>query len=239
MRQAALLLAALTVASSPGLPAETPVRVRSGTTQFQTHVRSVQDLQRSGVVMQAYDYSCGAAALATILTYGLDEATDESWVLQTVLQSANEGERALLTQKGLSLLDLQRIAEKRGLKAQGFRIRADQLAKLTRPVIVYIKPNGYEHFAVLKGVRGDRVYLADPSQGNVRMPLYRFFDMWADESGRGIIFAVERKDGKWPDSSALGVTAAAGPQLEQLTARELFEIGNLYPLVIPSSISIR
>src|SRR5207302_1409027 len=80
----------------------------------------------------------------------------------------------------------------RGHKAQGFRLHYDQLAKLSRPVIVFVKPGGYAHFAVLKGVQGDRVYVADPSLGNVRMPLYRFVDMWADESGRGVIFAVER-----------------------------------------------
>jgi predicted double-glycine peptidase len=232
MRYAILLLALLplTARAEPAV-----ARVSSGLTTLQVPLRSAMDLKRSGVVMQGFDYSCGAASMATLLSYGLDDPVDETWILKAVIDAANEGERALLTQKGLSLLDLQRIAEKRGHKAQGFRIGADQLAKLNRPVIVYIKPKGYEHFAVLKGVIGDRVYLADPSHGNVRMPLYRFFDMWADDRGRGVVFAVERKDGRWPDASLLGVTATAGPQLEQLTARELYDFGRLYPLTFPNS----
>ena len=239
MRPLPLLLLVIALMPAAAGAEEAVARVRSGSASLQVPVRSVLDFKRSGVVMQGFDYSCGAASMATLLSYGVDDPVDEAWILKTVMDAANEGERALLTQKGLSLLDLQRIAEKRGHKAQGFRIGADQLAKLTRPVIVYIKPKGYEHFAVLKGVRGDRAYLADPSHGNVRMPLYRFFDMWADEKGRGVVFAVERRDGKWPDASMLGITASAGPQLEQLTARELYDFGRLYPLTFPNSTRVR
>jgi hypothetical protein len=239
MRYAPLLLPLIALIPAGAAAEQSVARIRSGESQLQVPVRSVAEIKRSGVVMQGFDYSCGAASLATLLTYGLDDPVAEYPILKEVMQAASEGERALLTQKGLSLLDLQRIAEKRGHKAQGFRIRADQLAKLTRPVIVYIKPRGYEHFAVLKGVVGDRVYLADPARGNVRMPLYQFFDMWADESGRGVVFVAERKDGRWPEPSPLAVSASAGPQLEQLTAREMSEIGKLYPLTIPNFTPIR
>jgi len=236
MRYTTLLLTLITL-----IPAATPaddavVRVHSGPTTLRVPVRSVMDLRQSGVVMQGYDFSCGAASMATLLTYGLDDPVDEIPILRSVMQAANEGERVELTQKGLSLLDLQRVAEERGHKAQGFRITADQLPKLKRPVIAYIKPRGYEHFAVFKGVRGDRVYLADPARGNVRMPLYQFFDMWTDENGRGVVFVVEREDGKWADPSPLAVTAGTGPQLEQLSARELSNIGKLYPLNMPNII---
>ena len=88
---------------------------------------------------------------------------------------------------------MQRLAQKRGHKAQGFRLHASQLAKISRPVIVFIKPGGYEHFAVLKGARRSRV--PRRSLARQRMPPHRFFDMWADESGRGVIFAVERVTG--------------------------------------------
>jgi uncharacterized protein len=124
---------------------------------------------------------------------------------------------------------LQRLAQKRGHKAQGFRIHRDQLPKISRPVIVFIKPHGYEHFAVLKGLRGDRVLLADPSLGNVRMPLYRFLDMWADESGRGVIFAVERNDGSWPERYALQLPGSTGAPLEALVAERLMTSGKPFP----------
>jgi predicted double-glycine peptidase len=98
---------------------------------------------------------------------------------------------------------------------------------------VFIKPHGYPHFAVFKGVRGDRVHLADPSLGNVRMPLYRFLDMWADKSGHGVIFAVERADGSWPDRFALQLAAGADPPLEELSASRMREIGKPFPLRTP------
>ena len=160
---------------------------------------SLRAQRDEGVVKQGYDFSCGAASLATLLTYGLNDAVDENALLRALIKPLSSVQLAALQLKGLSLFDLQQLAQKRGHKAQGFRIHGRQLANLSYPVIVFIKPHGYQHFAVFKGLRGDRVYLADPSLGNVRMPLYRFLDMWANESGHGVIFAVERADSTWPD----------------------------------------
>jgi uncharacterized protein len=197
-------------------------------------VTSVLARRDAGVVKQRFDYSCGSAALATLLSYGLNDPVDEPTLLRALLEPLSPDELAALQKRGLSLLDLQRLAQKRGHKAQGFRLHASQLAKLSRPVIVFIKPGGYEHFAVLKGVRGDRVYLADPSLGNVRMPLCRFFDMWADESGRGVIFAVERATGAWPERYALQLVDAAGKPLEQLSAERMMSIGAPFPTLAPN-----
>jgi predicted double-glycine peptidase len=197
-------------------------------------VMSLRALRDAGVVRQRYDYSCGSASLATLLTYGLNDPVDEDSLLRAVLEPLSPDELAILHQKGLSLFDLQRLAQARGHKAQGFRIHQTQLALVSRPVIVYIKPRGYEHFAVYKAMRGDRVHLADPSLGNVRMPLYRFLDMWADESGRGVVFAVERTDGVWPERYALQLAAAADPPLEVLSVERLMEIGKPFPLTTPN-----
>lgn len=197
-------------------------------------VTSVLARRDAGVVKQRFDYSCGSAALATLLTYGLNDPVDELTLMRTLLEPLSPDELAALQKKGLSLLHLQGLAQKRGHKAQGFRLHASQLAKISRPVIVHIKPGGYEHFAVLKGVRGDRVYLADPSLGNVRMPLYRFFDMWADESGRGVIFAVERSSGGWPERYPLQLAGAGELQLEQLSAERMMSIGAPFPTLAPN-----
>ena len=197
-------------------------------------VTSVLARRDAGVVKQRFDYSCGSAALATLLTYGLNDPVDEPTLLRALLEPLSADELGALQKKGLSLLDLQRLAQKRGHKAQGFRLHASQLAKLSRPVIVFIKPGGYEHFAVLKGVHGGRAYLADPSLGNVRMPLYRFFDMWADESGRGVIFVVERASGGWPERYPLQLAGAAEPPLEQLSAERMLSIGAPFPTLAPN-----
>jgi predicted double-glycine peptidase len=206
---------ALIAGQAGALDASSPGRVSS-------RVASVRDLRDAGVVKQQYDYSCGAAALATLLTYGMADSVDERALLDELLELMPAEDQNAVRQQGLSLLDLQRLAEGRGHKAQGFRIAPNQLAKLRRPVIVFVQARGYPHFTVLKGVRGDRAFLADPALGNVRMPLHRFVDMWADATGRGIVFAVEPRDGAWPVSSALDTPGGPG-YVEALAARQLFE----------------
>jgi predicted double-glycine peptidase len=200
---------------------------------LESRITSLQARRDAGVVKQRYDFSCGSASLATLLTYGLNDRVDEDVLLRTLLGSMSPEDVEVLSRKGLSLHDLQRLAELRGHKAQGFRLHQAQLARVTRPVIVFIKPDGYEHFAVLKGLRGDRVYLADPSLGNVRMPLYRFLDMWADESGRGIVFAVDRADGIWPEHYPLELADAPEQRLEAVSARRLIEAGKPFPSMAP------
>jgi predicted double-glycine peptidase len=214
--------------------ADSLVVVNAGALRTDFHIRSLRELRDAGVVKQRYDYSCGSASLATLLTYGLNDPVDEDALLRALLEPLSPDELTALQKKGLSLFDLQQLAQKRGHRAQGFRLHQSQLAKLSRPVIVFIKPHGYEHFAVLKGLRGDRVHLADPSLGNVRMPLYRFLDMWADESGRGVVFAVERAVGDWPERYALRLADRADTPLEVLSAERLMEIGKPFPLLLPN-----
>jgi uncharacterized protein len=233
-RQINLTFFALATAwSGAGRCADAQVFVDSGAARMQFSVTSLRALRDAGVVKQRYDYSCGSASLATLLTYGLNDPVDEDALLRALMQPLSSDELSTLQKKGLSLTSLQQLAQGRGHKAQGFRVHQSQLAKLSRPVIVFIKPGGYEHFAVLKGVRGDRVHLADPSLGNVRMPLYRFLDMWADESGSGVIFAVERASGDWPHSYALQLAQVIDPPLEMLSAQQLMAVGQPLPLLVP------
>ncbi|MFZ2653067.1 MAG: cysteine peptidase family C39 domain-containing protein, partial [Burkholderiaceae bacterium] len=210
------------------------VMLSAGAVRTALRVSSLRAQRDAGVVKQRQDYSCGSAALATLLTYGLNDPVGEDALLRALLAPLSPEELAVLQKKGLSLFDLQRLAQQRGHKALGFRVHQSQLAKLSRPVIVFIKPGGYEHFAVFKGLRGDRVHLADPSLGNVRMPLYRFLDMWADASGRGVIFAVEKTAGAWPQRYALQLDEQAGTALEVLSAQHLMAIATPLPLLNPN-----
>lgn len=230
-----LVLAALFAAcSGASWCADSQVVVNAGAARIEIPVTSLRALRDAGVVKQRYDFSCGSASLATLLTYGLNDPVDEDALLRALLEPLAPDELAALQKKGLSLFDLQQLAQQRGHKAQGFRVHKSQLAKLSRPAIVFIKPNGYEHFAVLKGLQGDRVHLADPSLGNVRMPLYRFLDMWADASGHGVLFAVERAAGDWPEHYALQLAGVTDPPLEVLSAEQLMSIGKPLPLALPN-----
>ncbi len=206
--------------------AETTTTV-GGQTRIFMPLKSMKTLRQEGLIMQAFDYSCGAAAMATLLTYGLGDPVSEKEVLDQILGELSDDQEALRKKDGLSLLDLQKVAHRRGHQAEGFRLSSDFLPKLEAPVLVYIKPRGYEHFAILKGIVGDRAYLADPSLGNVRMPVYEFLDMWLDEKGKGVVFVVERADGSWPAQYPLQVPPHRGRELEILSARQLYQVGNL------------
>ncbi len=201
------------------------VGIGSGT-RIEVPLKSMKDLRDQRLVKQRFDYSCGAAALATILRYGFGDEVTERDILTELFDLLPEDEEGLRRKEGFSLLDLQHVAQARGYNAQGFRLEPQHLAKLGCPVIVFIEPRGYKHFAVLRGVKGDRVYLADPSRGNIRMPAYRFLEGWLGEEGKGIVFVIEPKDGLPEGEFPLSLPADGLPQPEIMTAREMLAIGN-------------
>jgi len=186
----------------------------------------MKDLRDTNVVKQRFDYSCGAAALATLLRYGLGDTVSEQQVLMQLFGGLSDEERPGVLSQGFSLLHLQRVAQARGYRAEGFRLEPRFLAQLSGPVIVFIQPRGYKHFAVLRGIKDDRVFLADPSLGNVRMPLYRFLESWLDGSGTGIIFVVEPEMGGPNLNSSLMLLTGGLAQPEIMTAREMLAVGS-------------
>ena len=186
----------------------------------------MKDLRDQNLVKQRFDFSCGAAALATILRYGFGDAITEQQILIDLFTQLSDDERKTAESMGFSLLDLQRVAQRRGYAAEGFRLEPTQLSMLAGPVIVFIEPRGYKHFAVLRGVQNDRAYLADPSRGNIRQPLYAFVNDWVQDGGTGIIFVVEPKTGQTARRSPRGLRAlGSSRQPEIIAARELLTIG--------------
>ena len=221
-----LPIAALAAALVIG-PAQAASVDIGGGARVQAPLKSWKDLRDENLVVQRYDYSCGSAALATLMGYGYGRPVGEREILAAVFETLSGDEETARRDKGLSLLDLQRVAEARGFRAQGFRIAADQLSALKGPVIVFISPRGYDHFAVLKGVRGDRVYLADPSRGNLREPAYRFLDSWLGDDGKGIIFAIQPVgDGDGDTVNLLASLGSGATQPELMSARQLLEVGS-------------
>lgn len=189
-------------------------------------VKTMKDMRDEGLVKQQFDYSCGAAALATILRYGFGNKVTEKQILLQLFDLLTDDEKKSSRKKGFSLFDLQRVAQARGYKAQGFRLKAQDLPRLDGPVIVFIDPRDYKHFAVLRGVRGDRVYLADPSRGNIRQSAHVFLKSWLQEDGKGIIFVVEPKTGTPSRITPLIPFNKGLPQPEIMAAREMLAVGN-------------
>jgi len=218
----ALGILALTATGSP----RPQIGIVGSGLRLNTPTRSMKDLRDQNVVKQRYDFSCGSAALATLLQYGFGETVTERQILLGLFNNLSNEEKLIRQKTGFSLLDLQRVAQARGYNAQGFRLAPEQLSLLGGPVIVFIEPRGYKHFAVLRGVRDGRVYLADPSRGNIRMPVYNFLKDWLQADGKGIIFVVEPKTGPPQNPTALTLAKNELPPPEIMTAREMLAVGN-------------
>ena len=149
-------------------------------------VRSLQELRHEGVVIQKWDTSCGAAALATVLTYSLDDPVSERDVARGMLRMTEP--LKVKHRGGFSLLDMKHFAELRGYRGKGYRhLTLDDLLELTSP-IVPIDQYGYPHFVVVRGLdRKGRVSIADPGFGNRTMSVRDFSVAWQDGIGFVII----------------------------------------------------
>ena len=139
-------------------------------------VRSLVELRFTKVVRQAYDLSCGAAALATILTHYYGDEVSERAIIDAMLEI---GTREKILKDGFSLLELKRFAEKEGYVSAGYRLEnPDDLVKVNVPSIALVNVRGYAHFVVIKGVVGGQVYVADPAFGNRARSLKSFAREW-------------------------------------------------------------
>lgn len=170
-------------------------------------VRSFKEMRQENVVIQMTRYTCGAAALATIVNYYLGGKTTEVQVIDLTGEfDLTEEERRALdketdmtdqerneilrgTVRAISLLELKRAAEALGYEAGGYWMELEHLLKLDSPVIVHTIFRGRPHFSVLKGIRGNTVFLACPSLGNMHLSVGRFMKMW-----QGIAFVVSPQD---------------------------------------------
>jgi uncharacterized protein len=164
-------------------------------------VRSLLEIRREKVVVQGWDLSCGAAVLATLLTYQHGDPVPEKEIAKGLIHRQEYLADPTRVQKGggFSLLDLQRYVDQRGYEGIGYGQLTFQNLIEFAPLIVPISSNGYDHFVVFRGVWGNRVLLADPAWGNRTMPVERFESVWMDSPEFGKVgFVVKRRDGAEP-----------------------------------------
>lgn len=146
------------------------------------HVKSFQELKFSSTVHQERDYSCGSAALATLLSYGYGVPVTEHSVLRDML---DHGDKQRIKQYGFSLLDMKDYLSRHGLAAGGFRAPLQKLAQVGIPAILLIDHSGYKHFVVIRGIKDGRVLLSDPSLGVRTVSVSQLEQEW-----NGIFFLI-------------------------------------------------
>jgi hypothetical protein len=143
-----------------------------------------EEFNFKNVVKQQYDYSCGSAALATLLNYYLGEQFSEQQVIQGLMHYGDA--EKIQERRAFSLLDMKRFCEVLGYKAEGYKADLDDLKALHKSAIVPIELTGYKHFVVFRGFYKDHIFFADPYRGNSSFTIDKFLEIWS----QNVIFVV-------------------------------------------------
>lgn len=157
-----------------------------GGTSYAVPVRSLQQIKQAGTLLQQYDFSCGSAAIATLLTHQYGRPTSEQEVFEQMYAA---GDQDKIRREGFSLLDMKRFLHTRGFEADGFTQPLDKLREAGLPAIALITESGYHHFVVVKGLDNDRVLIGDPANGTRAMPRAAFEAQWKQK----LLFVVHNR----------------------------------------------
>lgn len=177
-----------------------PVRENLGRSRH--FVKNRTQLRNEYVVMQQRDFSCGAAALATVLNYYWEENVSEAALLLIIAKLLPPEELKDRVANGLTLTDLKRVAEVGGYKAILGKISVEKLMDTKLPLVVGITVDEYDHFVVCRGSDGEFVYLADPIFGKKKVPV----DVFAKQWQKNAILAVIKPGAKPNTASPLLVS---------------------------------
>ncbi len=153
---------------------------------FSVPTTSMKEARFKSTLRQQYDFSCGSAAVATLLTHHYNRPVTEEQVFKVMYE---RGDRAKIQREGFSLLDMKMYIESQGFKADGVQAELDQLAAAKIPAIVLIRENGYNHFVVIKGVKDGRVVFGDPASGTRVLYRAEFEKIWPNR----ILFVIRDK----------------------------------------------
>lgn len=170
-------------AMAVAVPAQASVRIGGDSNGYYTvQVKSWWEIPFRSVVHQEFDFSCGSAAVATLLTYHYSRPTDEN---VPFIKMWNEGNQEVIRKTGFSMLDMKHYLQGLGYQVAGFRLDAQKLAALDQPVIALLDIKGYKHFVVIKGTSAQEVLIGDPALGLRKMSMSDFTGAW-----NGIVLAI-------------------------------------------------
>ncbi|MEZ9918011.1 C39 family peptidase [Vibrio breoganii] len=138
---------------------------------YSVPVKSYKELVFGDVYRQQYDFSCGSAALASLLQFHYQKPAQEQEIFDAMYE---QGDKDIISEQGFSLLDMKSYLKSVGLKADGFHISLEKLRKISVPGITLVNFDGYMHFVVIRGISENYVVLGDPSRGTMVMQIDEF-----------------------------------------------------------------
>lgn len=167
---------------TPSFVLAASITVFGGGGEYKMPVKTMLEKRYEGVNEQKYDYSCGSAALATLLSQFYEYPVGEQEVLSAMYEV---GDQATIKKRGFSLLDMKKYLKSIGYRAEGYRAPLDKLVKADIPAIVLINTKGYSHFVVVAGIVEESVLLLDSAKGKKIVSKNEFHEQW-----NGILFII-------------------------------------------------
>ena len=148
------------------------------------------------VVMQMEALECGAASLTMILAYY------DKWIpLEQIREDCG------VSRDGSNAKNILLAARNYGLTAKAYRYDPDRLKEVGKfPMIAHWE---FNHFIVVDGFKGDKVYINDPARGTIVMPYEQF-----DEGYTGICLMFEPGEGFEPSGRPKSVLKFAKERLK-------------------------
>lgn len=157
-----------------------------GAGDFRVPVTSISEARWTSTLLQKYDFSCGSAAVATLLTHHYGYPLSEQRIFEEMYA---RGDQDKIQREGFSLLDMKHVLAMHGFEADGFEQPLDKLNEARIPAIVLINESGYHHFVVVKGVQPDRVLIGDPARGTRAVSRANFEASWQNH----LLFVVHNR----------------------------------------------
>lgn len=181
-------------------------------------LKSIKEIRLGNMQRQTLDYSCGAASLSILLKeYFRDEKSEQDLLAEIIFRLSPE-EMTERAAQGFSMLDLKRTAERLGYSAAGAILSIESATKLQGPVVILLRRKEINHFVVLKGIANGKAFLADPTRGHIKIPVYALGEEWHGET-----LILGRENFGLPTNHGLAISRKPLTPPEIDTARALMQ----------------
>ncbi|MBD5549101.1 MAG: NHLP family bacteriocin export ABC transporter peptidase/permease/ATPase subunit [Lachnospiraceae bacterium] len=164
----------------------------------------IRGVAKVPVVMQMEALECGAASLTMILAYY------NKWIpLEQVRADCG------VSRDGSNARNILKAARSYGLTAKGYRYEPEALKENGKfPCIIHWN---FNHFVVLCGFKGNKVFLNDPARGNITVSMKEF-----DNSFTGICMMFEPNEEFVPGGAPKRMSSFARKRLKGVKSAVIF-----------------